>query len=73
MTALPSVAYRGLAPTREVLPNGVTVLSKSTAVTPAVTLNASIDAWWSQWPGCRRPGERLSRVGARLGLAALIR
>ena len=44
MTALPSAAYRGLAPTREVLPNGVTVLSKSTAVTPAVTLNASIDA-----------------------------
>jgi zinc protease len=44
MTALPTAASRGLAPTRDVLPNGVTVLSKSTGVTPAVTLNASIHA-----------------------------
>jgi zinc protease len=35
---------RGLAPSREVLPNGVTVIAKSTHVTPAVTLHASIRA-----------------------------
>ena len=44
MTVLPTAASRGLAPSRQVLPNGVTVLSKSTSVTPAVTLNASIRA-----------------------------
>ena len=44
MSVLPTVASRGLAPSRHVLPNGVTVLSKSTSVTPAVTLNASIRA-----------------------------
>ena len=35
---------RGLAPVREVLPTGVTVLCKETRVTPAVTLHASIRA-----------------------------
>ena len=34
----------GLAPVRETLPNGVTVLCKETRVTPAVTLHASIRA-----------------------------
>jgi zinc protease len=37
-------ASPGLEPSRDVLANGVTVLSKSTSVTPAVTLNASIQA-----------------------------
>ena len=44
MTVLQAGQSRGLAPSREVLANGVTVLSKSTSVTPAVTLNASIRA-----------------------------
>src|SRR5688572_15213625 len=44
MTVLPTAASRGLAPARHVLPNGVTVLSKSTPVTPAVTVNATIRA-----------------------------
>ena len=33
---------RGLSPTREVLANGVTILSKQTTTTPAVTLHASL-------------------------------
>src|SRR5262245_42771555 len=44
MTVLPAPVARGLAPSRHVLPNGVTVLSKATPVTPAVTINASIRA-----------------------------
>jgi zinc protease len=44
MTVASSTVTRGLAPVRQVLPNGVTVLSKPTSVTPAVTLNASIRA-----------------------------
>ena len=44
MTVLQTSESRGLAPSREVLANGVTVLSKSTSVTPAVTLNAYIRA-----------------------------
>jgi zinc protease len=34
----------GLAPTREVLPNGVTVLAKETRTTPAVTLHVGVHA-----------------------------
>src|SRR5262245_21156104 len=34
----------GLAPTREVLPNGVTVIAKRTVTTPAVTLLAHLRA-----------------------------
>ena len=34
----------GLAPTREVLANGVTVLAKRTSTTPAVTLIANLRA-----------------------------
>ena len=37
-------AARGLAPSRHVLANGVTVLSKRTPVTPAVTINVAIRA-----------------------------
>ena len=37
-------ASRGLAPTRQVLSNGVTVLAKETRTTPAVTLYAGIHA-----------------------------
>jgi zinc protease len=37
-------AQLGLAPSREVLANGVTVLVKHTSVTPAVTLHASVHA-----------------------------
>jgi zinc protease len=37
-------ASRGLAPTRQVLPNGVTVLAKETRTTPAVTLYAGVHA-----------------------------
>ena len=44
MTAVPTTAARGLAPSRHVLANGLTVLSKHTPVTPAVTINASIRA-----------------------------
>jgi zinc protease len=44
MTVLHSASLRGLAPTRDVLRNGFVVLSKTTSVTPAVTLNASIRA-----------------------------
>jgi zinc protease len=44
MTVLQTDQSRGLAPSREVLANGVTVLSKFTPVTPAVTINASIRA-----------------------------
>ncbi len=39
-----TAASGGLAPTREVLANGVRVLCKETRVTPAVTLHASIQA-----------------------------
>jgi len=39
-----SPAAHGLAPSRQVLANGLTVLSKRTAVTPAVTIHASIRA-----------------------------
>jgi zinc protease len=44
MTVLNTTASHGLAPSRDVLPNGLTVLSKRTSVTPAVTLTASIRA-----------------------------
>jgi zinc protease len=44
MTVLHTAASRGLAPEREVLANGVTVLSKPTEVTPAVTLNIAVRA-----------------------------
>jgi zinc protease len=44
MTAVQTDQSRGLSPSREVLANGVTVLSKCTPVTPAVTINASIRA-----------------------------
>jgi zinc protease len=39
-----STAARGLAPSRQVLPNGVTVLAKETRTTPAVTLYAAVFA-----------------------------
>jgi zinc protease len=35
---------RGLAPVRETLPNGVVVLAKESRATPAVTVNASVQA-----------------------------
>jgi zinc protease len=44
MSVAHTTQSHGLAPSRQVLANGVTVLSKSTSVTPAVTLNASIRA-----------------------------
>jgi zinc protease len=44
MTAHPTTVVRGLAPSRLVLANGLTVLSKHTPVTPAVTINASVRA-----------------------------
>jgi zinc protease len=44
MTAVHTAAGRGLAPSRHVLANGVTILSKRTPVTPAVTINAAIRA-----------------------------
>ncbi len=44
MTVGHTTAARGLAPSRHVLANGLTVLSKRTPVTPAVTINASIRA-----------------------------
>jgi zinc protease len=44
MTVLQTGQSSGLASSREVLANGVTVLSKSTRVTPAVAINASIRA-----------------------------
>jgi len=44
MSAASTAIPRGLAPTRHVLDNGLTVLSKHTPVTPAVTINASIRA-----------------------------
>ena len=44
MTVINGAATRGLAPSRHVLANGVTVLSKQTTVTPAVTINATIRA-----------------------------
>jgi zinc protease len=44
MTVVQTGQSRGLAPSRDVLANGVIVLSKSTPVTPAVTLNVSIRA-----------------------------
>jgi zinc protease len=44
MTAVHTMAARGLAPSRQVLANGLTVLSKHNPVTPAVTINASIRA-----------------------------
>jgi zinc protease len=44
MSAVPTTAARGLAPSRHVMANGLTVLSKHTPVTPAVTINASIRA-----------------------------
>ena len=45
-----SLEIRGLAPARQVLPNGVTLLSKQTTTTPAVTLHASIAAGSSSDP-----------------------
>jgi zinc protease len=43
MTASPTMhAVRGLAPARQVLPNGVTVISKETRTTPAVTIYAAL-------------------------------
>jgi zinc protease len=44
MSLLSTSATRGLSPSRHVLTNGVTVLSKRTPVTPAVTINVSIRA-----------------------------
>jgi zinc protease len=44
MTTVHTTAMRGLAPSRHVLTNGLTVLSKLSPVTPAVTINASIRA-----------------------------
>jgi zinc protease len=44
MTVINRAATRGLAPSRHVLANGLTVLSKQTTVTPAVTINATIRA-----------------------------
>jgi zinc protease len=44
MTVMTTASARGLAPARYVLPNGLVLLTKTTAVTPAVTLNASIGA-----------------------------
>jgi zinc protease len=44
MTVINGAATRGLAPSRHVLANGLTVLSKQTTVTPAVTINATIRA-----------------------------
>ena len=44
MSVLPTTTTRGLAPSRQVLANGLTVISKHTPVTPAVTINASIRA-----------------------------
>ena len=44
MSVMPTTAARGLAPSRHVLANGLTVISKHTPVTPAVTINASIRA-----------------------------
>src|SRR5688572_29063410 len=35
---------QGLAPTRQVLPNGVTVIAKETRTTPAVTIYAAVHA-----------------------------
>src|SRR5688572_33075497 len=47
-TAQPSVDVserpRGLAPMRQVLPNGVTVIAKETRTTPAVTIYAGLHA-----------------------------
>src|SRR5262245_47430015 len=37
-------AYRGLAPTRTVLENGVVLITKSTSTTPAVTISLAIRA-----------------------------
>ena len=37
-----SQSPRGLAPTREVLPNGVTVIAKETRTTPAITMYAGV-------------------------------
>ena len=44
MTVVHTAGARGLAPSREVLANGLTVICKRTTVTPAVTINASIRA-----------------------------
>ena len=44
MSTVPTTAARGLAPSRHVLANGLTVLAKHTPVTPAITINASIRA-----------------------------
>jgi zinc protease len=44
MTVINGDATRGLVPSRHVLANGLTVLSKQTTVTPAVTINATIRA-----------------------------
>jgi len=46
MPGPPSVAQRhvGLAPTRHVLPNGLTILAKETSTTPAVTIYAGFHA-----------------------------
>jgi zinc protease len=43
MTATPTIQpVRGLAPARQVLPNGVTVIAKETRTTPAVTIYAAL-------------------------------
>lgn len=39
-----TIATRGLAPTREVLPNGAVVIVKDARTTPAVTINATVQA-----------------------------
>ena len=39
-----TVAPAGLSPARTVLPNGVTVITKETRVTPAVTIHAAVHA-----------------------------
>ena len=41
-TAAAGLHIRGLSPTRDVLDNGVTILTKQTNTTPAVTLHASL-------------------------------
>ena len=41
MTSAPT-AVRGLAPSRQVLPNGMTLIAKETRTTPAVTLHAGV-------------------------------
>src|SRR5688500_360359 len=44
MVKTSTLPTRGLAPTREVLPNGLTVIAKETSTTPAVTLHIGLHA-----------------------------